>query len=249
MASIERIMSKVRMQLDEPRPNQPSMRLVLDRTLRSVQSMINRLSNTDKAWATGETQLDVVPQQEEYPLSVDTSFGKPLAVSVIQPGNPGLVPRYVEMFEVQNMYFDWGLPNNVASWCWQADGSPNTAMRIAIFRKEGIADNIYVRILPIPMLAASYTILYTIGNWIDSAALTTSPVLTEHHDLVAVTTAMSLLPSAKWWDDEDENVRHREELARSLRFDLDELRPDFDRYIGSMTVAKMQMRHSFGGLF
>lgn len=242
-------MSKVRMRLDEPRPNQPSLRLVLDRTLESIQSMINRLSNTDKAWATGETQLDVVPQQEEYPLNVDTSFGKPLAVSVIQPGNPGLVPRYVEMFEVQNMYFDWGLPNNIASWCWQPDGSPNTATRIAIFRKQGIADNIYVRVLPIPMLAASYTILYSIGNWIDSQALTTSPVLTEHHDYVACIAAMNLLPSAKWYDDEKENRLHRQEVARGLGFSIEQLKPDFDRYIGSMTVAKMQMRRSFGGLF
>lgn len=234
------------MDLDEPRPGQPSFRLVLNATLRSVQSLINRLSNTNKAWATGETPLTVAPGQEEYALDVDVSFGKPLAVSVIQPGNPGLIPRYVDMFEVQNMYFDWGLPNNAGSWIWMPDGSPNTATRIAIFRKEGIADNIYVRVLPIPQLAATYTILYSIGNWIDSAALTTSPVLTEHHDLVAVTTAMSILASCKWWDDEAENRRKRRELWDSLSFTKGELQEDFDRYIGSMRVGKMRMRHAFG---
>ncbi len=246
MPTIQQIAAKARMDLDEPRPGQPSFRLVLNATLRSVQSLINRLSNTNKAWASGETELNVVPQQFEYPLNVDTTFGKPLAISVTQPGNPGLIPRTIDMFEVQNMWFDWGLPNNVASYFTMPDGSPNTAQRIAIFRKEGIADNIYVRVLPIPQLAATYTILYTIGNWIDSAALTTSPVLTEHHDLVAVITAKSLLPSCKWWDDEEENRKKRRELFTSLEDTREGLQEDFDRYIGSMRVGKMRMRHAFG---
>ncbi len=241
-------MGNVRTWLDEPMPNQPSQRLVLNAVKRYTQSMFNRLSNTGKAWDIGETTLYVNQGQGEYQLNVDTSFGKPLRVTSQFPGQPGHIPRDVDFFEISNLNFNWEMPDNGASYMYAPDGSNCTAMRIAFLRKEGIADNVYVRVSPIPQASAEYAVMYSIGNWIDDAALTDTPVLTEHHQLFEVKAALSLLPSTRWWDDENENRIKRKELAQSLLNDRAEFEPDFDRYIGSMRQDQMRTRAPYGYL-
>lgn len=237
------------MWLRDPVPNQPSPRVRLNAVLRRTQSMFNRLSNTGKAWDVDEVTLSVNTNQGEYPLNVDSSFGKPLAVTTLWPGQPNHIPRDVEFFQVGNMNFNQEIPDNLASGLVGVDGSNCTAQRIAFLRKDGLADNVFVRVSPIPQQPAQYSILYSIGNWIDTAAITSSPVLTEHHQLPEVQASIDLLPSSDWWvGDEKANRGRRAELADSLNFTVRAFEDDFAKYIRTMTQGKMRMREMYGYL-
>lgn len=242
------MMQNVRMWLRDPVPNQPSKRLVLNAVLRRTQSMFNRLSNTGKAWAISETGLTVNANQSEYLLTVDESFGKPLRVTTLFPGNQSHIPRDVDFFDIGDINYNRMIPDNIASGLWADDGSNCTADRIAFFRKEGFADNVWVKVSPVPMASASYSIEYSIGNWADGAALTDSPVLTQHHQMPEIEAALDLLPSADWWmDNEPENRKRRVELAQSLSNALGDFREDWKTYVKSMTQGKMRRREMYGG--
>lgn len=229
--------------LGDPKPQRPSPRHRLSAVTRTTQSFFNRLSNTGRAWQVNEVNLLVTQGTQDFQLAVDGNFGKPLQVITIDPSNPAHITRSIDFFEVQNLNFDWGLPQNYGTFNWSPDGSQHTALRMAFYRKD---DGIWVRIQPMPMLTCTYTILYTIGNWIDTAALETSPVLSEHHHLIETIAGMSLLPMCEWGDDPKVNAATRAEFRQSLDMDRQTYMPDFEMYIRSLTKSKLSNRVSFG---
>ena len=240
------MMGNVRTWLAEPMPNQPSQRLVLNAVKRQTQSMFNQLSNNGQAWDIGDTTLYVTSGQREYQLNVDESFGKPLRVTSEFPGQPSHIPRDIDFFDLQDINYNWQVPDNMAAFMSAPDGSNCTAQRISFYRREGVADNVYVQVSPVPMAPAQYLVLYTLGNWIAGSSLTDSPVLTEHHQLIEVKAALSLLAATRWYDDDKQNETLRGNLARSLVNDRDQFQSDFDSYIRSMTNGKMRSMAGYG---
>lgn len=242
MASLSQMASNTRLRLGEPRSQRPSGRAVLQAVCTKSQSLINIIGNTGLPWAVDEYTLNVVGGQADYLLAVDSSFGKPLQVLTYYPQNQGIPQRYVEFRLLNDMNYDWGYPVNVASYMF-TDGSPNTAMRIAFYRKGG-NDDIWCRVLPQPQLAAQYTILYSIGSWADTAGLDESPVLSQFHPLIEVQSAMSLLPQVEWGDNKDDNRAQRKEYAASLQYDEAALQDDWQRYVRSLTSDHLSIRQS-----
>jgi len=232
MADLQTMVHDVKMLVGEPRPQAPSNRTVFKALLRTVQSAFNQLNNTNHAWTSGEWVLTVVPGIEDYQVT-PADFGKPLSVTTQDLANPAHIERLVDFFEIQNINTDWGLPNDAGSWTVNWDGSQTTALRIAFFRKSG--DNqTWIRIKPIPQFTAQYRIMYSIGNWIDTAALNSSPLLSEHHHLFVVRTALHVLPLCSWWDDENLNRERRRELMMTLKDEEAIYAVDWSRYIGNL---------------
>jgi len=139
------------------------------------------------------------------------------------------------------MNVDWPYPQNLASWAGYYDGTPNTAQRMAFFRKGG-EDAMWVRVLPTPALSATYTISYSIGAWADDAGIDASPVINQFHPLIETQAALSLLPQSEWWDAEAENRIRRKEFAESLSYDEKALQDGFQRYVRSLTNDHMTAR-------
>ena len=235
------------MLLDGPREHKPSRRLVWKYVGQVVQSAFNQLGNTGNAWAIAEAQLDVDVDEEDYALAGASNFGKPLQVLTYDPTNQAHVERDVDFWEVQNMNFDWPWPNDIANQFTNWDNSPHTATRMAFFRQFG-EDQIYVRVKPLPKQTATYRVIYSVGNYVDTAGLTSTPLLSNFHHLFEVQAALYLLPYAEWSDDKRDNSEKREQLAQSLSTQINEQMPDFKNYIRNLRSDKIQSRHLYGSI-
>ena len=231
------MMEKVRaVHLGEPRAQHPSTYQVLTKLGIQIQRYVNRLSLSERSWAVAETSLTVAAGTEDYPISA-VDFGRPVQVRTVWSSNPSHIERDISFFELGDINFDWPYPKNVGALMFSPDGSPHTAQRMAFFRKSGV-DQAYVRVQPIPQQTATYQILYQIGNYADSAALATIPVLPQHHALIELRTALSLLPIAEWTGDIKADSTMREQLAIQLKSDEIELGRDFERYISSVGAKR-----------
>lgn len=226
----------IKLRLGEPIAQKPSDDLILLNLTTQIQSYVNKVNLSAKPWVVDQWNLNVVQGIEDYPIGV-SNFGKPLMVRTVYPANPAHIERVVDFFELQDLNFDWNLPRNFGNTFFNLDGSPHTALRMAFFRKGG-SDQVYVRVLPVPQLAATYQILYQLGEYGSTESLSTIPVLPQHHALIEVRTAISLLPAASWTEDESFNSKKREEFALSLGNDAKDLEREFALYTQTMTVSR-----------
>jgi hypothetical protein len=238
MASLRQMAENVRLRIGEPRINRPSKRAVMQSVVTHVQSSIfNRISSTGKGWTIDEVPLSVASGQETYTLNVGSEFGQAVDVYTVDPGNPSHIPRSIPFWNVQDAHFNWGYPNNIASSFLTPDGSPNTATRIAFYR-DSVGD-VYAKVFPIPQLAALYQVMFSVGNFIDTAGIDSSPLLSEYHMLPEVRAGLSLLPQSEWSDDSKVNTEKRKDLALSLKNDEAIFRNDFENAIRTQQGSKM----------
>ena len=228
--------TNVRTRLGHPRAQSPSNHDILLNLSTQIQRYINKLALSGRNWAVDEVGLSVANGVEDYPITA-TNFGRPVQVRTVYPQNPSYIERDIEFDELGDMNFNWPYPKNFGSLVYNADGSPNTAQRMAFFRKSGL-DQVYVRVTPIPAMPAQYQILYQVGDFARSAALATIPVLPQHHDLLEIRTAISLLPSTTWSDDARADSGRRQEYAMALQNDERALAADFEQYIRSVGAKR-----------
>ncbi len=246
MATLADMASNTRLRLAEPRAQRPSGRAALQAVVGKTQDLFNQLADTGAAWSIDETTLNVVNGQQDYLLPVTSYFGKPLQVLTYYPQNTSTVTRSIEFTVLNDMNYNWPYPQNLASWAGYIDGTPNTAVRMAFFRKGG-EDNMYVRVLPTPALSAQYTITYSIGGWADDASLDSSPVLNQFHPLIEIQAALSLLPHTEWKDSDDYNLSMRKQLRVALLYDEAAAKDGFQRYIRSLTSDHLTTRVGAAG--
>lgn len=238
MPSIRQMADNVRLRLGEPRSQRPSRRAVLQAVCTHVQSAIfNRLGATGKPWTIEQVTLPVAANQGTYTLNVGTEFGRAVDVYTSDPGNPSHIERSIPFWNLQDLQFNWGYPENIASSFLTPDGSPNTADRIAFYRNS--VGDISARILPMPQLAASYVVLFTVGNFIETASLDSSPLLSEAHMLPEVRAALSLLPQTEWCDDKAENRAMRKDFGITLEAQNQIFTADFENMIRAQQGSKM----------
>ena len=220
--------ANVRILLADPKPQKPSDRHLLLAALRQTQGLYNRLSNTGAAWDVDELPLNAVGGRQGYQMAIDDSFGKP--ISVVRTGT-NYVESPVDVFEISNLNFDYGMPQNYAGG----------VERIGWYRSGG---TLYLKVLPIPQQSARYTITYSIGNWMDTASLDDSPVLSEFHPLVETLAARSLLAASEWSDDKKSDAEKRRDLGQIFSLDIERMDDDFSRYSMSLTQPRMTTRVS-----
>lgn len=249
MATLQEQSANVRTSMGDPLPQSPSPRHVWQAIIRQAQSFYNQLNNTAVSWATAETTVDVVAGIADYLISAP-AWGKCLLVSTVDASNPGHWERWVPFYEPQNLLLAYDGPRDGASWSTGfIDGSQHTALGVAFLRDSGTG--LTARFRPVPEAAATYNILYTIGDWASGARLGSVPVLSEHHHLIEVKAALSCLHMAKWWvvpadaDAETQaafakmNAGQREQVEIALLRDEQQFAVDFDRYKRSQTGAKI----------
>ena len=232
----------VRLITDEPLPQRPTARRVLQSVLQNTQNFYNRLENTGQAWSLKpDYSLNVSSNTGDYQLAIDDSYGKPIQVLSTYLTNPSYIQRYIPFREFASMNFDWPYPMNLASWIW-SDGSPCTAMRMAFYGRDD--GSRWVRVLPKPQLAATYTITFASGNWADNSTIDTSPAVSQFHSLIENRSAFSILPSCGWSDDAGRNREHRLEIAAVVKSDIADIADEFDRYCRNLVVDQMGIRDS-----
>lgn len=219
---------------DELAAQRPSPTTLLLLLSTQIQNYITEANLSSKPWAVDEMTLQAVSGTEDYPLPVDSNFGKPIQVRTMYSADPGHIERDVEFTELGEVNFDWGFPRNFGS-SLMLDNSPNNMARIAFYRRAGV-NQVYARVMPIPARSATYQILYQIGVYGEATPLDEIPLLPEHHALIELRTALASLPHCQWGDDEDFNRRRREELAASFQPDLARLTTNFKLYLASLSA-------------
>lgn len=240
MSSINESLSRIAELLDYPMNNTPSLHRRYGALLRHLQNRFNELNNTSSPWAYSTENISVVADTDTYTLT-STNFGKPLSV-VTYSTDDGHIETRIPFFEVQNLTFDWGQPRNAASGYWQLDSSNTfSAERVAFYRDAG-TNTVKVKFGPLPKATATYTVLYSIGDWTDDVALTATPLLSEHHSVFEIPAALSLLPSSKWTQDEAANIEKRKELAAAMQWELSMFEPVWLTYIAEQTHSGMGNR-------
>lgn len=246
MATLQEMCSVVRLLADDPLPQKPSLRRILLAVTQSTQSLYNRLANTGQAWSLkSDYTLVVSSNTSDYLLAIDDSYGKPIQVLSYYPSNQAYIQRPIDFVEFQDLNFQWSYPVNMANYIMN-DGSNCTAMRMAFYYKDD--GTRWVRILPQPQLTASYLITFASGNWVSSAAIEDSPVLSQFHPLVEYWATESILPSCQWMADQSYNMAHRKELAVALKNDENRITDEFERYCRSIVDDRMGERvSSFDG--
>jgi len=232
----------VRLVTDEPLPNRPSNRRILQAVTDATQSLYNRLENTGAAWSLKpDYTLNVSSNTANYLLAIDDSYGKSIQVLTYYPQNPSHIQRFVDFVEFQDLNFNWQYPVNLASWM-MSDGSNCTAMRMAFYYTDD--GSRWVRVLPQPQLSAQYLITFASGDWMSGAALGDSPVLTQFHMLPEIWASESVLPSCQWGNDQRYNMDHRKEIAIALKNDEQRIDDEFNRYRRSLVDDRMNQRVS-----
>jgi hypothetical protein len=233
--NLRQMLSNVRTRCGDPRAQKPGDRALLLLLSTQIQTFVNETSLTGRPWAVDELSLVVSANTEDYPLPIDSHFGKPIMVRTVYPSNPGLIERDVDFIDLGEFNHDWPFPKD-AGVGWSVDGSPNTAGRLAFFRKSG-TDQIWVRVLPIPQQSAEYQVLYQVGVYGETVPLDETPLLPEHHGLIEVRAAIAALPHCEWSDDQRANTERRKELAMTLDVDQQRLERIFRRYIATTSAS------------
>lgn len=246
MSTIFQMMVNARMRLGEPSAQRPSSRQMLQATLNHCQSLFNQISNSNEPWAIGGSDLvlTVSPGVEEYALSGGPTMGKPFVMYTQDLSNPAHIERMIPAYELQNLLLSNDGPRNgLYLWPTWSGTSNHTALGVAFYEKGGV-DGWYARIRPVPQLVAQYRIIYGLGNWVQQAALSSSPVLSEHHHLIETRIAQSVLAMTRWTDDEDADRKTRAEYAAMLNNDEAQFRRDFEIYLRSMVESRISFRTS-----
>lgn len=216
------MLAAARVELLDPKPQKPSYRHLLHLAVAVVQQRLNRVANTGRAWAVGETTLTVAAGTSDYLVTPNGgTLGKVLDVTTYDPAGENLSESQVPFHDLNDM----------------ADGD----WRIAFYRKGG-SDQLWARVRPVPSDAANYRILYANGNWASSAALATSPLLAQFHSLFVAELAYAALPAASWVEDEAENRLRRNELRSFLGERIEAGDKEFGVHISAVSAPRNTFR-------
>lgn len=228
--------------MDYPLSNTPVLHRIYGTLARHLQHRYNQINNTAQAWAYDTETISVVADTDTYTLS-STNFGKPLSV-VSYSTDDGHIERQIPFFEVANLTFDWNAPRNAAAGYWQLDSTSTFSAERVAFYRDGGTDTVKLIFRPLPKATATYKVLYSIGDWVSSATLTDTPLLVNFHYIYELSTALALLPSARWTQDEEANKVKRNELMQSLSGELAMFLPTWDTYISDQVHATMAIREA-----
>lgn len=215
---IRTMLEAARIELANPRAQQPSRRHLLHLSVGVIQSFLNRMTNTGRAWTVGETTLAVSSGSGDYSLGVN--IGKVLDVVTYEPDNQSGTEEAVAFGDLSNITGNSG---------------------IAFYRKGG-NDTLWAKVRPIPTESRTYYITYSIGSWAHDASLDDSPLLEQHHPLLVCKLARAALPAARWSEDAKADSFQRNDLRDGLDLRIGEYERDFKQYIASVNIPRMTQR-------
>ena len=237
MPTLDQMIVGVRRRLRGPQQQHPSDREIYHSLLDHTKNFYSELSNTGVIWDEYELTVTTSSGQSDYQLN-DTRMGKPYVVFTMDDSNPAHIERTIPIFEMPDLNYQWDLPNDIGSSLVDWNGH-HSAWRVGHYRRNGFP---YLRFKPLPQEAAQYRVMYVIGNWADSAALSDEPVMPEHHHLIEIRAAISQLPFCEWNSDLDFNERRMKALAMSLTNDEARFANTFELYNRSLHGQGMNER-------
>jgi hypothetical protein len=213
MANLYDRIGAIRDRLRHPRANRPGDGDCLRSLCDHLKILRAKRRNTGKPWDFADKKINVQANKAKYQVG-DNRVGVPFAILTLDESNPNHYQRLVPFFSPQNLAFNWGLPNNVATWNVNFDGSTHSAERVAFYWSNGVP---YCEFQPTPALPATYLFRFVVGDSVDMMSLAEDLSLGEVGDTLAeIRAAFSLLEFAEWEDNKTENKELRTGLGITL---------------------------------
>lgn len=244
MPDIYTLMGNVRLRLGDPRGQRPNDFQLLHQVTTQTRVVKKHRHNTGNVWDYNDLQVQVTPNLARYQIT-ESDFGTPLAVISFSTLSTW-IPRSIPFFGPQNLPYDWGLMSNIiASGYLPYDGSNCTALRCAFFWQ---GNDVFIEFEPLPLLQATYQVRYLQNSDSTySAALTSTPQVTEDSDLIEVRAAIALLAITEWNAGDNKegraaNAERRRDLAVSLSAEERELTRQFEASVLNFSGPKLYDR-------
>lgn len=205
---IDEGLSTVRVHLGEPRPQAPSLRMALEKSYARIAWMFHQAELVNSAWAVNSFTFQTTPGVNDYPLATPADFGRLLRVTTpIAPDYYGLWPYgecNVTVTELATLipgdgdsgemwWSDyWGLYSADDVGAGLYGGIP----RLALYHRTGeqSGGNWRFRAWPTPTAQRSFTCFYTVGDYLATSTLDSSPVFSRFQHVWTTDAACDLLP-------------------------------------------------------
>ena len=179
------MVATVRVMLDEPIPQHPTQRHIWEALMAHLQNYYNELQNSGQNWMVDSYNLTTVKDQAEYVLNI--GMGKPIFI-LTNYNDPNIHDREIPIVDIEN--WDYPTPLSDQPGRWMVNEEPYSAQAIAFYGRQG---DQMCRLIPTPQQVGKYTIWYTPALE-GSGALSSQPLMPEHHHLLISRTAISCLP-------------------------------------------------------
>lgn len=215
MSSINTSISRVRSLLLSPKEQRPTADQLFNSLTMEYQNFVNEIDSTNLPWLYNSQTVRLNGNFIDYLVTNPT--GKVLFVTANTGCNcHGAIPlEFADLADISsNCYLfsplDWGVERDFGE-AWAV----HFPFQIAFYRKDG---DLWFRLAPniCGCALSSITIVYSTGDWLENLSTDSVAVLTQHHQLVEVRTALNLLPGTEWIDNAEANQAKRVNLDRSL---------------------------------
>lgn len=198
MSTINDSISRIRSLLLNPKTAKPSMDTLFTNLTYEFQNFYNELSTSNLPWTYNEQIVNVTSGQTDYLLVNPT--GKVLFV-IAYPQNTAFGPVSLEFADLASISSDFFLFSPLDSGF-----SPdfNEAINfpfpfdIAFYRKD---NDLWFRLPPFAYALTSIKVVYSTGDWLSNLQTTDTAVLSAHHALPEVRSALNLLAASEWVDE------------------------------------------------
>ncbi len=243
MPTLNENLTAIRLLLDKPDDQRPSMDLLFQLLGDQVQHHHNQLQNSSAQWSVANYTLTTSPGVEDY-LVVAADFGKPFFVYAEDATNNAFVRReipFVMLHNIDQFYMGVRAPQLT---------DQHAVQFISFYRSSGAW---YARVTPIPASTKDYVVWYETAA-VPTLALGSTEGLSPFNHLIRVQTALAALPHCGWGEFHPEalgekgNVWERKirTLAAARTAEEVKYQKEFSTYLGTIMQAGVAPRDGYG---
>lgn len=184
----ERLLSDVRMELDNPSPHNPTDDLLMMKGGDEAQLLLNEMSNAPPGWSQTYHDLPVTPYKAIYDLEGIDNFSKPVRVHTIDPSDQYHNNRKIQTCERQNVdeFYSGAATASLSGW----------SAEVMVFYQEY---NVHkVEVFPAPLDAVRYRLWFNTGVIPDPTREAQVPTPPEYFRFLRLKTSLAALPYCRW---------------------------------------------------
>jgi len=236
----------VRVMLNNPLPQSPSFKDILEELEAEYQHLTNSLNNTGNAWQIENYTLTTAAGTYEYEINpASGEFYKALNVTTV-PDDDSIDPQYLlEFTELEHIPKEW-------AWLGQSRGqymySSHDSQMIAFYRQiTDSGEKLYCQLRPTPTRVQTYNILYQVTDWWPRVGETDNLTFKMPHAsqkfYIRALVAQNLLLKGmvKWSFDDVKNYKTGTLVAQALEIRLARYKQAYDEYIDSLDNPDLTM--------
>lgn len=234
MATFAEIVAGVRAMLDDPSPQSPNPRAILEHYKLNAQLLFTQAQNSAVSWSVNSTILTTAADTDTYLITAQ-NFGKDVLVHTIDPANEWHVERVIPRISMQSRQQGYFGPKAATT-----SGTYHTAELMVFYREDG---STYVQIRPQPAGSVSYKIWYDVET-IGDVTLSGSPILPSSHPYLQLRVAASCLPYCVWTGGAEDETKRRN-LGVMFAAQMQEQRDAFLKYLATDRQIGVTVRRGF----